>query len=167
MGTNKYYTPEIEEFHIGFEYEFYGMSTGGLSILNAKKNKLEKIKDPDIKIWTKEKLYKDDSGIFNRTLKSIRGLLISDQIRVKYLDREDIESLGFKYNGSKMIKNYRDEFNLEIGAIRYNLTYIYGKKLLKINSENLVMFEEHLNYLFQGNIKNKSELKRILKQLNI
>ena len=84
---DKYYTPEIEEFHVGFEYEQKPSFTDGT---------VKTQEDFDREKW-KKRIFKVGYGPYiNRALygrnrdKGICG------IRVKYLDREDIESLGFK-----------------------------------------------------------------------
>ena len=63
---DKYYTPEIEEFHVGFEYE-----------VNYGKDR-----------WVKEGLHYAPQ-VVTLPYKNL------ENIRVKHLDREDIESLGF------------------------------------------------------------------------
>lgn len=127
---NKYYTPEIEEFHVGFEFEFY---------------------DEDDKDWTITTI-KNQIDLCNWT-----GLEIN--IRVKYLDQEDIESLGFE-------EDYDDsEGNVwfRIYDTKYRLC------LCEHTSHNIWIvddYEESLDdTLFKGTIKNKSELKRELKMI--
>lgn len=125
---NKYYTPDITEFHIGFDYEV-------------------KYKNDE---WKKECL--------NDELSSLRFIDFKlkkepDSIRVKYLDREDIESLGFKFNGDLFYKN-----NIKLQLHDNNLISI-----TYLNSLN----NEYRTFVEQLTIKNKSELKRLLKQLNI
>lgn len=61
---DKYYTPSIEEFHVGFEFE---------------------LKDPITQIWVKF-IFEEDKLWFIK----------SNISRVKYLNKEDIESLGFE-----------------------------------------------------------------------
>ena len=161
---SKYYTPEIEEFHVGFEYEFHGMTTGGLEIVDFSKNPIESktISKPTNKVWTKESIYRDDCALYNRSFKSLEGLIKSKQIRVKHLDKEDIEILGFSMRttsyGVYYIKN------------QYKIDYAWDKRLIISENNKMVVdkdFENQGNILFIGIIKNKSELKRILKQLNI
>ena len=164
--SNKYYTPTIEEFHVGFEYEFHGMTTGGLSILDTKNNKSKTIQKPHIKIWNKEIIYKD--SIFNRNLTSISELINSNQIRVKYLDKEDIESLGFVKRNPENNNKSSDYFKMKApGEIAYwteiDLDFRWGFKDVSIRG---VRGNED-DYLFRGTIKNKSELKRLLKQLGV
>jgi hypothetical protein len=74
-------------------------------------------------------------------------------IRVKHLDREDIESLGFSIvqdeTDSQWFKN--DLLNTEIGIENNHITIRIAQSFV----------------LFSGTIKNKSELKRILKQIGV
>ena len=62
----KYYQPDISEFHVGFEYE----EAWGLERVNQE--------------WIKEVFKIDQSPVH-----------LLPKLRVKYLDREDIESCGF------------------------------------------------------------------------
>ena len=122
---SKYYTPEIEEFFVGFEYEW----------LNEE-NK-----------WIKESSPTEISqeGFDEQTY----GL------RVKYLDKEDIESLGFK-EGSK------DFYIVKLRDYYISVEYFLKDKGFYIN-----IGQEENQFSFGGYIKNKSELKKLLKQLNI
>ena len=137
----KYYTPEIEEFHVGFEYEWN----------NSNEDDVWKTSVAD-----NEDCYHAVQDIINN---------LDRKYRVKYLDKEDIESLGFEYQDGKMIKDYSDDFIYKPNNnLQYNLTYVYEQNILRIHVEDLVYFEESYNYLFQGTIKNKSELKKLLNQ---
>lgn len=127
---DKYYTPTIEEFHVGFEFE-YRNSTD--------------------KTWYKQ--------IFNRGIGFALNPTVED-CRVKYLDKEDIESLGFKQTDKVNSSVYNKE----------NVTIWLGDStkgmftaIKKVDRIRVVGITE----LFCGDIKNKSELKRLLKQLNI
>lgn len=122
---NKYYTPDISEFHIGFEYEW-------------------KPKDEDDYGYVKDKYCIQDQ---------FDEMYINNEIdfRVKYLTKEDIESLGFE---------------------QQSLQYQYKKdwyRLISRCEENQYIIEDgrYQDQIFVGTIKNKSELKRLLKQLNI
>lgn len=130
---NKYYTPEIEEFHVGFHYE---------ELMNGKWA-------PDI---FEPNLYCDDRDMF------LNGL-DKETIRVKYLDQEDIESLGFE---EIVDENYgRYQWMFTNGHVRV-FTRQWGKKIV-IAKEGWVGGSNNILYL--GSCKNKSELKRILKQI--
>lgn len=146
----KHYVPSIEEFHVGFEYELLTtvQEKRHGSIVNTKQFRTKVVKD-----------------LSNSVTYNLKEDLRASWVRVKYLDKEDIESLGFEYNGGKMVKNFQDRFHIVDGNRQLNLVYTYGNKLLRLDVEDLVMFEESYNYLFQGIVKNKSELKRILEQV--
>ena len=123
---NKYYTPEIEEFHVGFEYESLGM--------------ISTVDGSNPKRWKKG---------YNKILPTnLEQLIRGGKIRVKYLDREDIESLGFKHERLA--------------------TYVYKHySLFRVGVGNIIEIQKDGEVIFYGKIKNKSELKRLLTQLNI
>jgi hypothetical protein len=146
---NKFYTPDISEFHVNFEYEFHGMTTGGLVIMDFSNNTMEKVSEPTHKVWSQERLslFSLDPGY--RSLDDIEKLIGADQIRVKYLDADDFLSLGFferqQYPGVYYIGD------------DHSFYYHVGKWVAKK--------QDHV--IFWGNIKNKSELKKLLTQLEI
>lgn len=135
---SKYYTPEIEEFHVGFECEF--------------KNSMQSNK------WEKEVCNVDTMSIAYDSFEheDYKGEF-ANIFRVKYLDREDIESLGLK-----LWQIPGDSFDWE-----FYLDSEKGESLGKVtfNDNNTIDELELFGTIF--NIKNKSELKRILKQLGI
>jgi hypothetical protein len=143
----KYYTPEIEEFHVGFEYE--EKSSG---------------------LWTPQ-IYNEFSPIINQEIinehddrvDTIELYLKCEAIRVKHLDREDIGSLGWEYDdiwrdgGTSLFKKGND------------MLAFYGTNRLTNNPLRVIILKDSKQdkHLFDGTIKNKSELKRLLKQLGI
>jgi len=142
---NKYYTPEIEEFHVGFEYE--ARSTFGTGTP-----------------WMKDTV---------RYAEQIVALRINDpykqgELRVKYLDREDIESEGWECTSRRSFPDKPPVllFDMIINDKAYGIS-------LRENSTFLEVIERdrrngnHISNLFQGTIKNKSEFKKLLKQLGI
>ena len=148
----KYYTPELEEFCEGFVYELnlnntLGWTVGGFTINSANASFIGGI-------------YEGKESLLN---------LQKENLRVKYLDREDIESLGFEYSA-----NYADL--PELGFLKdTNYLSPYTQYLLYYNPNNKKLRIERIincgtgldDYLFNGIIKNKSELKKLLKQLCI
>ena len=149
--TDKYYTPTLEEFHVGFEYEI----TNGYEWITKIFSK------QDLKSFLYEKL---ENGI------------AQEYIRVKYLDKEDIESLGFKYDNNAEPIPYRENYTGGRKINSYFLAIETGVEshhyFLYHFDDNIVWIEYILDgstvgYIFKGTIKNKSELKRILKQINI
>lgn len=132
----KYYTPKIEEYHVGFEYEVF-----------------EDFDSLPEKSWHKF-AYGDagtnDEGMAAPSESNIR--------RVKYLDKEDIESLGWKLREGSTHKQLL--FTKEYGGITYNLFFIY----IVANDSRLSIYSiDEQNglpkFAFAGVIKNKSELK--------
>lgn len=142
--NNKYYTPTIEEFHVGFQYEE--------EIYNANGN-------PS---WYKEVLdWADD-------LNKIRSDINSNLIRVKYLDRENIESLGFTNvcnNEDFIFESNKTYLGISTGDDRkYYIDYCINRNWMLIYFKSNNGFECQV---FDGIIKNISELKKLLSQLNI
>lgn len=137
----KYYIPKIEEFFVGLEYEMWNY---------------------DKEIYQKYIMEFPDF-YYPVVINQIK----EEKLRVKYLDFKDIESLGFEYDESGLQETYCI-YNF---ISRKSDTRIYfNNKTMSIGisvpdlsrtptSENI--FKRSI--LFQGIIKNKSELKRILK----
>lgn len=145
----KYYTPEFHEFHEGFEYidNLFNVNT------------------------TKRFIYKEVDGW--RKSFFIKGI-DNNQIKVKCLDRKDIEILGWKYDPNEDNEEQPDMFDI----------HGYSKGYHKINNDiqyilyhfpnNFVIIESiknnssgYENMHFRGYIKNKSELKKIMVQTGI
>ncbi len=136
---SKYYTPELEEFHVGFEYQ----SLWGLEGINEE--------------WHDE-VYSEKDCVNN----------LCGTLRVKHLDREDIESLGFYCHPTdNRVFHNKDGIIINTGwssPVRKDEPTLVITHQVFDESKTRVI---HEHYLFNGTIKNKSELKRILKQLGI
>lgn len=166
---NKYYTPELSEFFIGFEYErrdtdiwhkckFNGydfsdvhtlMNKAQIGVLALECKTAEEFERRKFELPFAEKL--------NKQLILNNPNIYKNRIRVPFLDKEDIIDLGWN-NLS------RDGF--------------YG---FLLNEHHLCFNEETNNYMitkhnsktvknhnvFNGKIKNKSELKKLMKQIGI
>jgi hypothetical protein len=150
---NKYYTPTIEEFHIGFECEYKSQELIGEAIS----------KIIDLKLMYGKELEVPEDDLFEHhvingrdiQMYSLNPHLLKD-FRVKRLDREDIESLGWdqvEYDTYRLgtQQEFFFEFNPEYKSFIYSKTN-------KLNSSNVI---------FMGTIKNKSELKKLMQQLDI
>ena len=90
---NKYYTPAIDEFYVGFEYEVAEIKSADL-ITGEQEHKIwvHKFYDQGDLIDLYYNYKPDfDSVTFDKT-----------KLRVKYLDQKDIESLGFKFTGKSI-----------------------------------------------------------------
>lgn len=158
----KYYTPDISEFYIGFEYE----------IEDLHDNLVDRTYRSVIGNWIELNIVMDD---WEHEYNNFANLY-----RVKYLDKEDVESLGFiEVDYNKIL--YTEYLYLETTKVFEKEDY---KLYLRIENNpttdiNMVITvldkvrctNEDLTYkevyLFKGCIKNKSELKVLLKQLNI
>lgn len=140
---DKYYTPEIEEFHVGFEFES--------NYINYSKN------GEWTKVTLKEDLNNEDIAWFYT---SYVGDAVPTEFRVKHLDQEDIESCGWELHNINT--GLKDTLNFHKNGkyIHFNL------KSGEIMIHNEGEYEDHFSW-FNGTIKNKSEFKRILKQIGI
>lgn len=152
---NKYYTPELEEFCKGFEYEQLGP-------------KNEWVKS----IWD---FHQFSEGRFLSLLHTPAW------VRVKYLDKEDIESFGFVntfdekgYVAQYFIKE-KESLNIYIKyeIIKYisipnfiqNEKICIKRKIVDLRCETKEEVKDDI--VFNGVIKNKSEFKKLLTQLEI
>ena len=139
---NKYYTPTIEEFHVGFECEVATISS------NGNEN------------WSKELIGPTwFNSIGQNNIKE--SIIELGTYRVKYLDKEDIESLGFEVKW-----NEYGNVVLEKGKYRifYNTRFETDKVTIVDKVDDETPFTD-CPVLFTGIIKNKSKLKRILKMI--
>jgi hypothetical protein len=138
MGESKYYTPSIEEFHIGFEYEVLAEDFGINTFLWLKHTNPYRIE-------------------------ILENFIESKYVRVKYLDREDIESLGWQLKVSEEYDIFGLTINSKQGDVKvFNLIF---KKHNGLQYRHIITFRKRT--LFEGYIKNKSELKKLMQQLCI
>jgi len=124
----KYYTPSIEEFHIGFELEYLGD------------------RDENNNRW---------HTLFIKDIEDLRFTILgkpADRFRVKYLNQEDIESLGFK----TVYNNIKNTIYGQLGG--YYIDYTSANLYCKIHTME--------DTLFIGKIKNKSELRKLMLQIS-
>jgi hypothetical protein len=149
METNKYYTPTIEEFHVGFRFEVLNNGIWDWQNMNA--SRLQEINFDD-------------------------NLNNMSKYRVKYLDKSDIESLGFNIKSEshpwfKAVNNSGPDamyFNKFIDKMELILFYSIEINKLEIHIQ-VPCNKDYTTYqsIFIGTIKNKSELIKLLKMLNI
>jgi hypothetical protein len=133
---SQYYTPEFYEFHEGFEYE-------------------DAFLHP---FFSKKRFYYQYTSR-NILLKA----LDNKKIRVKYLDREDIESFGFVLKGKSIDLWFEKEDILlrEDGHHLTNIKLQYGLKDHKLKI-TLVYIGGEESVCFEGYIKNKNQLLTLL-----
>lgn len=161
-----YYKPSMEEFHTGFEFEVK-------TWLKEFKEGLptNPIEGEDF-VW-KTMLYETPVDIFNREGNNVST---PDCIRVKYLDKEDIESLDWTnfHKNDMWRKDLPETFFAEIKNVMAGFDFenhIFWCTV-KDPTKSLDGLKDEYDYppkvgMFRGYIKNKSELKILMKQLNI
>jgi hypothetical protein len=150
----KYYTPDISEFFVGLEYEAHTWDGESFSWC-------EDIFDQHT---FDSEIHTSDGGERPFTLYDVSRSVV----RVKYLDIKDIEELGFKHI-------YTDHRPVHLGGSPYAWGFIRN---IPTNNEYSILYNFDTNILklqaayvkgvlFNGFIKNKSELKKLLTQLGI
>lgn len=143
---NKYYRPEIEEFHIGFEFE--------RALVDC---------NWSITTWEKEVL---KEGTDLKTIAKYPSFN-----RVKFLDRKDIEEQGLYFERSTIDFNNSD-IDLYLNK-DMNITLAHHIDSHKISTftrdPSLCEFYLETNHdprkINNVTVRNKSELKKILKQI--
>lgn len=151
---DKYYTPSIEDFHVGFEYESAVIDCQWV-----------------ITGWNKRQVEPTDNF---RYLKDFNYLA-----RVKKLDKGDVMYFGFKKktdNKTVMWNEYLlTDINPEIGHF-LRVTFYFPKLenedciIVLHRGENFTeedLTNDDARQVFRGKIRNRSELKKLLKMLNI
>lgn len=150
---NKYYTPEKEEFHIGFIYEVNGAE----------------VKTPNnSKGWEKVAFGANYNDFLMPTNPNYN--IMSRNFRVKYIDKEDIENLGWKITNTR-----EDEFDAQLEIDDYNFFYLTYDSFLhtltvglfsqtRLGKKTFPMTHDSIT-VFVGVIKNKSEFNKLIEQL--
>lgn len=186
MNNNRFYIPKLEELHIGLEYESAVTFKDGK--INSVDDYIKALKASGGAKWYKQRVESVDDMVYvERALtdtnngKSLFGII------VKRLNKDDIISLGFKY---KDTRNYHTRngveesgFSLDIGDGSFCHIRLFLDSLNIVNSgisiEVTDIYERKISNPWDGfreggstgisdiRVKNKSELKVLLKQLGI
>ena len=142
---SKYYAPSDDEFRIGFEFysveEIDGSINGPYTIKDCY--------DLEVQARNCWKNYSD--------------------ILIKYLDKEDIESLGFKdHNGESHIYEENNVIGFVVwnGKDEYTIKYDTESHVIK-SIVHTAGLHKMFNCFFSIKVKNKSELRKLLIQLEI
>lgn len=166
MELNKYYTPNPDEMYIGFEYEIQDELVWDWN--NEFRNKKDFLGNLITGSYKKfnfgwfPKIY-DGSELLKY---EIQYVCIDNTLepklrsyRVKYLDKEDIESLGWKGNDSNSVYFTKDNYRLVHWITNE------GRDISIFEKYDGGTQEECL--VRKCIIKNKSELVKLMKQLEI
>jgi hypothetical protein len=155
-----HYTPTIEEFHVGFEYEIEETEQGS-----------------GHKYWRESifgnLLINPHGGMFSTDMKTVKDWIKEECVRVKYLDQEDVESLGWKHIVTKSIGKDHYEGCFEkstCGLMCFDHDWLNNK--ITIKHPNYIRdgsgrFDGYIYYANKLVIKNKSELKKLMQMLSI
>lgn len=155
METDKYYTPTIEEFHIGFEYEYKSTFLDGTVKSKTDYNNAQ---------WIKGIFTLNNFMYIERALTNANNINCNCGIRIKYLDEIDILSLGFIFDEGtskqySIINKDGETYSIDLNCLERTNSIRDGI--------GIIIYNDIIEQLFIGYIKNKSELKLLLSQLNI
>lgn len=185
MEENKYYTPEPEELYIGYTCEACFSSYAGYMIFDLQNPENDKLHEPvdkeAAKHWVSFLLIKEESlytANNTRNHKTALMLLKDKRLRTKYLDKNDIESFGWKFKeviaGTFGIHKFSAENKQTQGAdfdTWYSLHADFGYKYprIKIYTEfrGGMVYTESTTCIFNGECKSINELKIIHRLLQI
>lgn len=142
LEEKSYYTPSIEEFRYGFQFEVYN-SPKAFFYAEAAEG------------WMKTQM---TFGVLGNLL-NIEKFILDKLIRVKYLDQEDIEAEGWVSLGKKI--------NIYSGFEHYLYVNIDGSISIYEATGNNVNRDENTLIVQSIAIRNRSELNRLMKQLGI
>lgn len=162
----KYYIPDISEFHVGFEYE-HCHSSIRFVMLDLKTGETSNETEPK-EIWEKSVFTGNEFDAWKSSFK-FDDSLRDGQIRVKCLDKEDIESLGFKdHNGEPRIYEENNVIGFVVwnGKDEYIIKYDTESRIIK-SIVHTAGLHKMFNCFFGIKVNNKSELEKLLKQLEI
>ncbi len=139
-----YYTPTIDEFHVGFEYEVKSTFTDGT---------VKTQQDFEDNEWVKKISDVGDSPYIERALTGRNAENGICGIRVKYLDQQDVESLGWVNTAdNKFILKDTLDTTLEFATNEHGIW---------------ILIKDDGYQHFSGKIKNKSELIKIMFLLGV
>lgn len=141
---NKYYTPKIKEFYVGFQCEWQS-----------------KIRN---ETWNKQICDVDLIGIaYDAIEHSDEEEPYNEQFRVKVLDTQDIEECGFIHLGSGWYK--REKCLTSAGT---NFMTCKIRKWIKNEVDIHAIYDDgETQLIFRGDIKNINELKKILNMIGV
>jgi hypothetical protein len=145
---SKYYTPQIEEFCVGFEYE---------QLIQGE----DCFKGFEPRVFTLE--------MFKGFAENYKDIFYQNLIRVKLLDSQDIIDCGFETSEDWSFKG-SEGFVKEAEDSLGNMREEYAISLMDNNTVTIMKYTDFTrlpNIIFRGTIKNKHELQTILKQIGV
>lgn len=156
----EYYTPNIDEFYPGVEFEIYH-------------EPIKWIGSPDKwNKWIKYIFGPKDESLFFEDITGINYFIekCPKEIRIKYLDSEDIQECGFiksVQSGNLFLKEECYHFGPKGNKTGVGINFYSPLTKCTI----FIIHEDSTRIagipIFNGVIKNKFELKKLIKMLNI
>lgn len=167
MTNSKYYTPRIKEFYIGFRFQY--LNSGG---------KLLKDHPDNWERWENEVVDKD---WFIRILEDFEensdeslDMRTISHYRVKHLDQEDLEELGWEQVKKNYFVFHKKSFwgcdGIDNKFVLTLIPTMGGPRtvLKRYDSGGFAGMVDNLAYILDGLIiKNYNEMERLMKQLDI
>lgn len=149
----KYYTPVLDDIMVNMPVQILEQNTTKM---------IRQVEWHDVMVTPNDNLIGKKIA-FNRMAR----LLKSNKVRVKYLDLDDIESCGFKYLGS----GWYELINVP-GSLEY---WVYVRLRIWEPKSFIIGYRGNPNeypeceqeFLFQGSIRNISELKELMNKVGI
>lgn len=163
MEDNKYYIPEIDELYIGYECQWLSKGTGEYDWMIMDGHKEDK--------WIDTVLMLDNSWGHNlfSAVKAVKNQL--DNIRTKYLDRQDIESLGWyiDYIGEMdRVNGLNAPWKHKSGsAIMFENQLLAEKGTMTITNSRDIGYGNMPQEMYVGKIPSINELRTLMKWLGI
>jgi hypothetical protein len=139
MENNKYFTPEISDFCIGYEYETIYLKS----------------------VWTKESLRIMDAGWF---FESYENDAVPTEFRVPYLTKEQIESEGWRHTGGKLISGAEQIFEKDNYMMLYSTD---SKKIVFLIRDPSLVKDYYQEPTFRGECKDINTFRKLIKLLGI
>jgi len=162
--AKKYYTPELKEFHKGFEFEMVEARGFCFVDYGTPEQKNETVWSDDFKRGVFG--VKDVDVLMGDSLNSIRCAILEKKCRVKYLDKEDLLELGFDINFEK-IEPYGTYYKGIFRSKTKGDTELWYSFLKNSDTIFITLKNKQHNGNCRLRLKNKSELETIMIQTEI
>jgi hypothetical protein len=153
-----YYNPDPREFRIGIPYE------EKLTILQTSSINPWKSNQAYFQNYSDYKCVKHGDQYLHTVwqAKEYTGEQPGNEVRMRYLDSNDIKLFGFKESSTS--DSRQEVYIMEVGKKIYHLGYTPSRNLLSIS----LQYGDTFSYpMFMGQIKNYNELLWILRKINL
>lgn len=137
-NKEKYYTPDISNLHVGYKCEIYNSNSEWFPITITSGHIFN-----DLLFYTRD-ISKDLKHLF----------------RTPYLTKQDIESLGWVYNG--IDKFYTDCEVFQLNTVDKDNNYLNYFMKISFKDRWLQIEEMGSDTLFQGECKSINELRKVM-----